>query len=400
MLPGSGNKFFRNDDGKFVDITQQANIYSSKIGFGLGITLGDFNNDSWPDIFVSNDFFERDYLYINNTKGGFTENLESYFSSISMGSMGADLADLNNDLLPDLMVTEMLPITEKRKKTKTIFESYDKQQFAQKQGYFNQYARNTLQRNIGNGNFLELGRQLKVAATEWSWSALFFDMDNDGLRDIYVSNGIYKDLLDRDYLAYEGNEDIIRRKVQRKESDIIKNLINAMPSQPLVNATFQNTGNMQFENRSEDWGLGQPSFSNGSAYGDLDNDGDLDLVVNNVNMPAFIYENQTDTLTQRSLDISLKMTDGNTKAIGAKAIISYGNQIQSYGENYTSRGFQSSVDDGIHFGVGHHKTIDTLHIEWPNGKITEHLNLSTNKIHQITYSDNLNIQLKKNTQNY
>jgi len=382
---GSGNKFMRNDEGKFVDVTNEVGIYSSKIGFGLGITLGDFNDDNWTDIFVSNDFFEKDYLYINNTKGGFTEELENYFESISMGSMGADLADLDNDLKTELMVTEMLPETEERKKTKTVFESWDKQQLAKKQGYYNQFSRNTLQRNIGNGNFVELGRQANVSATEWSWSALLFDMDNDGYKDIYISNGIYKDLLDRDYLTYEANEEAIKNRINNDEKEVVKNLIDAMPSKALVNATFHNLMGFNFENKSKDWGLDQPSFSNGSAYGDLDNDGDLDLIVNNVNMPSFIYENKTDTLKSRSIRLKFLQNNKNVFGIATKATIKYGTNKMSYGENYNSRGFQSSVANGIHFGVGNTKFIDSLFVTWPDGTTSVMSNLTTNKIHDIEY---------------
>ncbi|SHI65767.1 VCBS repeat-containing protein [Pseudozobellia thermophila] len=382
---GNGNKFFRNDNGKFTDITEKAGIYSSKIGFGLGITLGDFDQDGWTDIFVSNDFFERDYLYINDQKGGFTEALENYFSSISMGSMGADMADLNNDLLPDLIVTEMLPETDERQKTKTVFESWDKHALAVKKGYYYQYPRNVLQRNLGRKMFAEVGRQAKVAATEWSWAALIFDMDNDGLRDIFISNGIYKDLLDRDYLNFEADQKTVSSRIHNQEKNVITKLIDAMPSQPVANSAFHNLGSFNFENKNTAWGLGTPSFSNGSAYADLDNDGDLDLILNNVNMPSFIYENNTDTLTHRSFQLSLSQPDGNSKSIGAKAVITYGNGQKSYADNFVSRGFQSSVTSTLHFGVGNTRTIDTLHIEWPDGTVQLLTDLPTNRPHHIEH---------------
>lgn len=395
---GNGNKLFRNDDGKYVDVTQEAGIYASKIGFGLGITVGDFNDDDWPDIFISNDFFEKDYLYINNKNGGFSEQLENSFESISMGSMGADFADLNNDLLSDLFVTEMLPKTLDRQKTKTIFESWDKRQFSQKQGYFNQYSRNTLQRNLGNNTFLELSRQANVAATEWSWAALLFDMNNDGLRDIYVSNGVYKDLLDRDYLNYEANEETIKNRINSNEKNVIKKLIDAMPSMAISNETYKNLGEFKFENKNKEWGLETPSFSNGSAYGDLDNDGDLDLVVNNVNMPSFVYKNTTDTLQNRSITLKLKQNGKNPFAIGTKVIIKYGDEKMSLGENNPSRGFQSSVPSSIHFGLGNIKFIDSLWITWPDGTSSIKTKLPSNSIHTILQSSNDSVKKAINFQ--
>ena len=373
-----GNKFLRNENGIFVDISKEAGIYSSAIGFGLGITLSDFNNDSWPDIYISNDFFERDYLYLNDQNGGFTEALEKNFSSISMGSMGADASDLNNDLLPDLMVTEMLPSTIPRQRSKANFESWNKYALSVKQGYFSQFPRNVLQRNMGKDGFLEIGRMAGVSATEWSWGALIFDMDNDGLRDIFVSNGIYKDLLDRDYLNYMANEEQVRSMI-KKGGDVITKLIEIMPSKAIPNVAYKNEGNFTFKNKAQEWGLGKPSFSNGSAYGDLDNDGDLDLVVNNVNMPSFVYENTTDTTAQRSIEIFYRAKGKNTKAIGAKSIIKYGKGKVSISENYPSRGFQSSISSGAHFGVGGSKMIDSLIISWPDRVKSGYSNLATNK---------------------
>lgn len=384
-ISGNGNKFFRNDGGKYIDITQEAGIYSSKIGFGLGITLGDFNNDHWTDMYISNDFFEKDYLYLNDTHGKFTEAMETYFGSISMGSMGADLADLDNDHRTDLMVTEMLPATQDRQKTKTLFESWDKHQLAKQQGYYDQFSRNTLQRNLGEQGFLELGRQAQVSATEWSWGALLFDMDNDGLRDIFISNGIFKDLLDRDYLTFEANEETVKNRINKKERNVITKLIDAMPSQAVPNAAFHNLGDFNFENTTEKWGLALPSFSNGSAYGDLDNDGDLDLVVNNVNMPSFVYENTTDTLKHRSIILKLSQNNGNTSAIGAKASITFLGNQKGYGENYVSRGFQSSVASGIHFGVGAAETVDSIRVQWPDGAETLLTTVATNKTYTLEH---------------
>ena len=378
----NGNKFFENQNGYFVDVTEKVGMYNSAIGFGLGITVSDFNNDQWPDLFISNDFFEKDYLYLNNNGKGFTEASDDYFGSLSMGSMGADAADLDNDLQPDLLVTEMLPTTLERKKTKAKYDSWDKYTLMQKRGYANQVPRNVLQRNIEGKGFFEVGRKSGVAATEWSWASLMFDMNNDGLRDIFIANGINKDLLDRDYLAYMANEQQVRMLMQQKE-EVIKKLIDIMPSQAVENVAYENKGEFNFENSTAAWGLNQPSFSNGNAYGDLDNDGDLDLVVNNVNMPAFVYENTTDTLTHRSLQLKFSYGGKNTKAIGAKTFVYHqGNRMVA--ELFPSRGFQSTVPHRLHFGVGNTSTVDSVLIQWPNGKESIYSDLPTNKVIEIT----------------
>ena len=234
-----GNKLLENVDGKFIDVTQKAGIYNSEIGFGLGITLSDFNNDGWVDIFISNDFFEKDYLYVNNKNKTFTESSDSYFKSLSLGSMGADSADLNNDLLTDLFVTEMLPKTFNRKKTKAIYDSWDKHELAVSKGYHYQYPRNVLQRNMGGNDFFEIGRFSNLSASEWSWASLIFDMNNDGLKDIIISNGIYKDLLDRDYLNYISDQQLVSNLIKTKKEGIRK-LIDLMPSEPVKNQVYFN----------------------------------------------------------------------------------------------------------------------------------------------------------------
>ncbi len=361
-----GNQLLENRNNKFENISSDKGIFSSNIGFGLGITLSDFNGDLWPDLFISNDFFEKDYLYLNNNGNGFSEESLTYFDALSMGSMGADAADMDNDLIPDLIVTEMLPETLSRQKNKQVYESYDKFTLAGSKGYHKQYPRNAFQRNLGN-TFYEVGRQLGLSATEWSWAALLFDMDNDGYKDVYISNGIYKDLLDRDYLNYYANDEQISQ-ILREGKEVITDLIDLMPSKAVTNSVFRNNGDFTFSDKRLDWGLNQPSFSNGSAYGDLDNDGDLDLVVNNVNSEAFIFENHSEVENHHFLSVILRDSGPNKFAIGAKAIayLTDGNKIMI--EQFPSRGFQSSVPYRLHFGLGKINSLDSLEIYWPDRK--------------------------------
>ncbi|WP_238531542.1 FG-GAP repeat domain-containing protein [Nitritalea halalkaliphila] len=266
--PLGGNKLYRNDDGFFVDVSEEACIYGSAIGYGLGVTVSDVNQDGWPDLYVSNDFFEKDYLYLNNGDGTFSEALEDMMQEISMGSMGADIADLDNNGWPDIFVTEMLPATLERVKTKTPFEDWDKYQANVKAGYFHQFTRNTLQRNLGRQpgsdqvHFIDVSRQTGLHATDWSWGALIFDIDNDGLRDVFVANGIVKDLTDFDYVDYYvNNQNLIA--TYRKDSVLLTKLIDQFPSVPQPNFLFKNQGGFRFENIAPTAGLEQLTFSTG-----------------------------------------------------------------------------------------------------------------------------------------
>lgn len=372
-----GNKLMENQDGFFVDVSQQAGIYSSAIGFGLGVTISDVNADNWPDVYVSNDFFERDYLYINNQDGTFTESLEDYLTEISMGSMGADIADINNDGHQEIFVTEMLPDRHDRLMSKASFEQWDKYQLAVENGYYHQFGRNVLQLNNGNGSYSDISRLTGTDATDWSWGALIFDMDNNGYKDIFVANGIYKDLLDQDYINFMANPAEISRMLKQK-GEAIKELIDMIPSEPLSNYAFSNQGELELVNKADEWGLGQKGFSNGSAYGDLDNDGDLDLVLNNANMPAFIYENRSDSKGNNYLSVKLTGSEKNTFAIGSVVKVYIGGQTMIQ-ELSPMRGFQSSIDYDIHFGLGTNTKIDSLEITWPNGQKTFKENLQSNQ---------------------
>jgi hypothetical protein len=377
--PEGGNKLFRNEGNRFADVSQEAGIYGSAIGYGLGVTVADLNQDGWPDLYVSNDFFERDYLYLNQKDGTFREILPQAMPEISMGSMGADIADLDNDLWPDVIVTEMLPKDLARVKSKTPFEEWDKFQANQTAGYHRQFTRNTLQRHLGihpkdsTPLFAEVGRWAGVEATDWSWGALIFDADLDGKKDIFIANGIVKDLTDFDFVDFYANN---QGKIDqyRQDSILITKMIDKFPSVPQQNYFFKNKGDLQFENIAPSQGLDQLTFSTGSAYADLDNDGDLDLVVNNLNERAFVYQNNSNpgnTTNYLSLDL------GN--AFGAKVRLYTGGETQIQ-EFQPVKGYMSSVDPRLNFGIGKYSQIDSVHIEWPTGKRTVLTKIAANQV--------------------
>lgn len=369
---GGGNKLYRNEGDIFVDISEQAGIYGSAIGFGLGVSIGDVNRDGWMDIYVSNDFFEKDYLYLNNREGGFREALEEMMPEISQGAMGVDMADMNNDGYPEIFVTEMLPKGDARVKTKVVFDNWDTYKLKEERGYHRQFPRNTFQLNNGKSgtdtkvSFSEISRMSGVDATDWSWGVLMADFNNNGHKEIFVTNGIFKDLTDLDYMNFYSNSEEIKQSF-REKGTVITDLIDLMPSVPLANHLYSRSSSLRYQDVSEEWGTDQPGFSTGSAYGDLDNDGDLDLVVNNINMPPFLYKNNTSKNGKNHfLNVSLDAGARNKFGIGSQVTL-WAKGQQYYQELLPMRGSMSTVDNRLHFGLGDKDRVDTLEIIWPDG---------------------------------
>jgi hypothetical protein len=365
----AGDRLYKNDlvNGRrvFRDVSREAGIYSSQIGYGLGINVADINNDGYPDIYISNDFHENDYLYINNGNGTFTDRLQESAGHTSRSSMGNDVGDINNDGLLDIIVLDMMPDEEKIRKQSGGEDDYELFQIKRKYGYNYQYVRNTLQLNLGGGMFSEIGMLAGVYATYWSWSPLFCDVDNDGWKDLFITNGIYRRANDLDYVRFL-TKDKKFALLPKKGGVPDKVLYEQMPLYPKVNYIFKNNKDLTFTNKAAEWGFNVRSYSNGSTYADLDNDGDLDLVVNNINAKAFLYRNNASGgLANHFLSVALKGKGLNTRGTGARVTIYCGDQKQ-IAEQFTTRGFLSSTSDILHFGLGQATTIDSIRVRWPD----------------------------------
>lgn len=361
-------------------------------GYGLGLAISDINRDGWPDIYVANDYIGSDLLYINNQDGTFSNALGSYVNQCSRNGMGIDIADINNDALSDIFVLDMLPEDNYRQKMMTAQMNYEHFKNTLQKGFAPQFIRNTLQINrgigpSGNYSFSEVGRLAGLHQTDWSWSPLIADFDNDGLSDLYITNGFRRDVTNQDFIEYSDQNNLFV-KGELSEANLVKRLTN-LDSVCLPNYMFRNKDSLEFENVTSDWGMNHETMSNGSAYADFDNDGDLDLVVNNINAPASLYKNNTDQLksAHKSVVIKLKGKVGNYEALGAKISIVLPDGSKRYFENWPVRGYMSSSENRIHVGLGNHSKIDSLLIIWPDGKQTIRTNITAGITTEYDYSD-------------
>jgi len=383
--PINGDRLYRNDNGHFVDVSEQAGIYGSEIGFGLGIAAADLFNTGWDDMYVSNDFFEKDYLYKNQHNGAFKEIGEDALRHMSMTSMGSDVADINNDGFQDIFSTDMLPEGDYRLKTTTKFDEFDMAGAKLRNSFHHQLVTNCLQLNNGDGTFSDIADYAGVNATDWSWSALCFDFNNDGWKDLFVSNGISRDMTNQDFLAYFGSEEVMNEV--RSGGFKPNAYLTKMPKTPITSYGFVNQHNLQFKNESLSLGFSKPGFGNGAAYGDLDGDGDLDLVVNNENREAFIYRNKTSERSKAHyLKIKLSGEGMNTFGIGAKVTI-YTNGMQQLQELMPTRGFESSSEPVLNFGIGSSAKVDSLKVIWPSMKMQVLKNIAANTTVTLKQSD-------------
>jgi enediyne biosynthesis protein E4 len=375
----AGNKLYENQNNHFTDVSKKAGIRQNPLTFGLGIAVADINKDGWQDVYVTNDYNEPDYMYINNGNGSFTNEADKSLRYLSQFSMGVDIADFNNDALPDIITLDMLPEDNRRQKLLQLQENYESFALMVNQGLNPQYMRNMLHLNNGiikrnvspstgggqwEATFSEIGQLAGVSNTDWSWCPLLADYDNDGYKDLFVTNGYLRDYTNKDFLRYWGDYKI--KKAMDREPVLLMDLIRAMPSTTIANYIFRNNHNCTFTNQQKQWGMDRPAISSGAVYADLDNDGDLDLVINNINENAFVYRNTARDNTKAGyLSITLHYQKPNWFAIGAKVWV-YANHTVQYAEVNPARGYLSCVTTRLHFGVDSAATIDSVKIVWPD----------------------------------
>jgi enediyne biosynthesis protein E4 len=378
------NKLFRNDNGTFVDITDSAGISSNIFTFSLGVSTTDINQDGWPDIYVSNDFKESDYYYINNHDGTFTDKIQETISHTSLYAMGVDVADYNNDLLPDIIVLDMLAEGNEAQKMHMGGDNFTQYNHLFRNGMFPQFLKNSLQKNNGDGTFSEIGQLAGVSNTDWSWSPLFADFDNDGLKDLFITNGYKRDNTDIQFVVYSMDQSM---KIEKGGDAVsVNEYISHMPGIHMPNYIYSNAGGDTFQNKIKEWGFDHSTYSHGGAYADLDNDGDVDLITNNTDEFAGIYRNNSETLLKNNyLSIVLKGDPKNSFGIGSK-VYAYAGGNQFYLEQNPVRGFQSASDPVLHLGLGTHAKLDSIKIIWPDQK--------TQKLQDVTVNQQLTLKYK------
>ena len=385
--PAFASKLYRNDNNHFIDVSDQAGITSNVLTFGLGITVADFNNDGWPDISVSNDFNEPDYFFENNQNGTFSEKLSEKMDNISLYSMGADAADYDNDGNLDLLTLDMMPEDNKTIKMHSGPENFNKFQFLFNQGFYYQYSRNMLQHNNGDGTFSEVGQLAGMSNTDWSWAGLFSDFDKDGYKDLFITNGYVKDYTEMDFLKYSVDRVIKSMAKDSANVDPIPEYLRKMPKNEILNYAFKNKGDGTFQKMTNEWGFTKKGVSAGAAYADLDNDGDLDLIVNNTNELASIFKNNAEKQNKNNyLSIKLNGNATNSFGVGTKVKLYCKGQL-SYQEQSPVRGFQSSNDPILNFGIGENVSVDSIIVIWPNDNFQKILAVKANQTLKVNFTD-------------
>ena len=378
------SKLYQNVNGKFRDISEKAGIINNVLSFGLGVAIADINDDGWPDIYISNDFNEEDYLYVNNGDGTFKNTIREATGHVSLFSMGSDIADVNNDARPDIYTLDMLPESNERIKLSSGDDNYDKYRILVTSGFHHQSMRNMLQLNNGNGTFSEVGQLMGISNTDWSWATFFADFNGDGWKDLFVSNGYEKDYTNMQFLKYTVDERVKSRQTGQHAS--IEQIIGQMPSIKVGNFLFMNNGDMTFSKKTAEWGISRQFKSNGAAYGDLDNDGDPDLIINCMNEKSAIYQNTTsDNRTTSFLRVDLKTSNPKKVVDGTKVYVYSGGKMQ-YQEFSPVRGFQSSMSGPLVFGLGANGVTDSVRVTWPDNK-TQLIKAPIQSVVTPSYSD-------------